>query len=234
MRAKLLLCLLPFLLLGNLPAITMDYKVKSLGLEVVSLRIQRERQSIFVWAKSLISNKIFPYFDNSYHINYSANYLPSSSERKIINHKDNDTYYTLYDHLAGYAELSNTDEQKQRYTIGKNTREIFCLIAMFCDGKGKAGSYELDANGSIWQAKAKSLGSSKISTKAGVFEAQGWSLSFSSQTHSKAPYVDTLTHNIFSAKNKTEFWVDNKGVLVKAKVSKGILAVSWELVSVKP
>ena len=105
---------------------------------------------------------------------------------------------------------------------------------MFCDGKGKAGTYELDANGSMWKARAKYLGASKISTKAGDFQTQRWSFSFSSETHTKPPYVDTLTHNIFSPKNKTEFWVDNKGTLVKAKVTRGLLSASWELVSVSP
>lgn len=220
--------------MNTLQAVKMDYKVKSLGLEVVSLKISREPQSLFITAKSIINNMIFPYFDNSYRIHYNSRYLPCSSERKIINKKTNCTYITSYDHAAGFARLSTDDGQNQKYTIGQNTSEIFCLIAMFCDGKAKAGSYELDANGSLWQVKARSLGSSKISTKAGIFETQGWSLSFSSQTHTKPPYVDTLTHNIFSAKNKAEFWVDNKGILVKAKVSKGILAVSWELVSVSP
>ena len=235
MRAKLTILLLLFALLGSgLQAVTMDYKVKALGLEVVSLKISRESQSLSIWVKSLIHNKIFPYVDNSYRINYNKNYFPSNTERKVINKKTNCNYYTHYNHAAGSAQMTTSDKQNQQYRITNRTRELFSLIMMFCDGKGKAGTYELDANGSMWQAKARYLGSSKISTKAGDFQAQGWSFSFSSETHTKPPYVDTLTHNIFSSKNKTEFWVDNKGTLVKAKVSRGILSASWELVSVNP
>ncbi|MGB4309825.1 MAG: hypothetical protein WBI94_06060 [Candidatus Cloacimonadaceae bacterium] len=234
-RSKLTLLLLLLALLGgSLQAATMDYKVKALGLEVVSLRISKEPKSLSIFVKSLIQNKIFPYVDNSYRINYDANYFPSTTERKVINKKTNCNYYTRYNYAAGSAQMTTSDKQNQRYSINRHTRELFSLIMMFCDGKGKAGTYELDANGSMWKARAKYLGASKISTKAGDFQTQGWSFSFSSETHTKPPYVDTLTHNIFSPKNKTEFWVDNKGTLVKAKVTRGLLSASWELVSVSP
>lgn len=235
MRSKLTLFLLMLTLLGSgLQAVTMDYKVKALGLEVVSLKIGKEPGSLSIWVKSLINNKIFPYVDNSYRINYTSNYFPTNTERKVINKKTRCNYYTNYNYATGSAQLTTSDHQNQKYGITKHTRELFSLIMMFCDGKGKAGTYELDANGSMWQARARYLGTSKISTKAGNFQAQGWSFSFSSETHTKPPYIDTLTHNIFSPKNNTEFWVDNKGTLVKAKVSRGVLSASWELVSVNP
>lgn len=235
MRSKLILLLLLLLLLGSgLQAVTMNYKVKAMGLEVVSLKISTEPHSLSIWVKSLINNSLFPYVDNSYRINYNGDYFPTHTERKVINKKTNCNYYTKYNYAAGSAQLTTSDRQNQSYGITKHTRELFSLIMMFCDGKGKAGTYELDANGSMWQARARYLGTSNIRTKAGYYQAQGWSFSFSSATHTKPPYIDTLTHNIFSAKNKTEFWVDNKGTLVKAKVSRGLLSASWELVSVSP
>jgi hypothetical protein len=215
----------------------MSYTVKAMGLSVASLSIERDPGAslVSVKTKSLITNALFPSIDNAYTIRYSSGYLPLKYNRAVRQNKLNDNVLTVYDHSKSLAAESHSrNGETISYKINPATRDFFSFIAMLSDGKASAGSYELDANGSLWKVSVSYLGSKVIKTAAGKFSARGYKLSFSSATHSKAPYVDMGTHNLFQTGSKVELWGDGKGLVVKANMKKGAIGSSWELKDITP
>ncbi|NLK49425.1 MAG: DUF3108 domain-containing protein [Candidatus Cloacimonetes bacterium] len=232
---RLILTVAMLLLLGSLSALRLEYTVKALGLSVASLTIDKSPSSVRVKTRSLISNAIFPSIDNVYDVSFDGSYLPQRYQRSVNQGKLKAEISTRYNHQGKTASQTHSDpKESKQYAIGSHTRDFFSLAAMLSDGKAGAGTYQLDANGSLWQTKVKSLGSKKIKTRAGSFQAEGYQMSFGSDTHQKPPYVDMITHNLFHKDSRVELWVDGKGKIVKASIKKGLRASHWELESITP
>lgn len=215
----------------------MDYVVKAMGLSVASLTIERDiaAGSLSVQTKSLITNALFPSIDNIYTVTYDQNYLPLRYNRTVRQDKLKDNVSTAYAHPQSLATESHTKSKDSiSYQIGPAVRDFFSFVAMLSDGKAGSGTYELDANGSIWKVGVSYIGTKDTKTDAGKFTAKGYKLSFSSATHSKPPYVDMVTHNLFHKNSKVEIWVDGKGLVVKASMKKGAVGSTWELKEIKP
>ena len=215
----------------------MDYVVKAMGLSVASLSIERDPAagSLSVKTKSLITNALFPSIDNTYTVTYDQNYLPLRYNRTVRQDKLKDNVSTAYIHSQGLAKESHTiSKDSISYQIGPAVRDFFSFVAMLSDGKAGSGIYELDANSSIWKVDVSYIGTKDIKTDVGKFTAKGYKLSFSSATHSKPPYVDMVTHNLFHKNSKVELWVDGKGLVAKASMKKGAVGSTWELKEIKP
>jgi len=215
----------------------MTYSVKALGLNIASLTIQRlpTEGKLEVKTKSKITNALFPSIDNSYTVTHNSAYLPISYIRNVHQDKLIDKISTTYNHASAQATQSQSlNGAGITYAINPDTRDFFSFITMLSDGKAGAGTYELDANGSLWQVSAKYLGNKEIKTDAGKFAARGYKLSFSSATHEKPPYIDMVTHNLFHRSSKVELWVDGRGLVVKASMKRGAVGSNWELKSIRP
>lgn len=216
---------------------TMHYTVKSLGISIASLSIMREANpaKLVVKTKSIYTSSIFPELDNVYTVFYNDSYLPSFYHRKVNQDKYQDQVSTTYSHVQKKASQSQSRNSSTiTYAINSNTRDFFSLVAMISDGKAGAGTFELDANGSLWSAKVSSLGSKKLKTPAGSYESKGYKISVSCATHSKPPYADMITHNLFHKNSEVELWVDGNGLLVKASIKKGLASSYWELQKISP
>lgn len=215
----------------------MNYNVRAMGLSVASLSIERDPSAgiVSVKTKSLITNALFPSIDNQYTVRYSSGYLPLKYHRSVRQDKLKDNVLTLYDHSKGQATESHSKASENiSYRVNSSTRDFFSFVAMLSDGNAGAGSYELDANGSLWKVSVSYLGSKDIKTDAGKFRSLGYKLSFNCATHTKPPYVDMVTHNLFHKSSKVELWVDGNGLVVKASMKKGAIGSSWELKEIKP
>jgi len=120
------------------------------------------------------------------------------------------------------------------YHIGKSVRDVFSFLSLVSDGKAKEGRYDIDGNGTSWQAKVKEKQSEKLNTAIGKLSAQRYEISFENLSGQKQPYVDMVTHNMLNEGNKMNLWVDDRHLIVKAVLrSKGI-STHWDLIGVSP
>lgn len=229
--------ILLLLLLGSLWALKAEYQLSALGLKIAYLSIEKTETPKLITIKthSLTTNSIFPPLNNEYRISLDEQSRPLSLKRIIRQKKLTDEVSTEYDFTKLVARMTHkTDGSIMVYHIGKTVRDVFSFLSLVSDGKVKEGRYNIDGNGTSWQAKVKEKPDEMLNTAMGKLRAQRYEISFENLSGQKQPYVDMVTHNMLNEGNKMNLWVDDRHIIVKAILKSKGISTHWDLTGVTP
>ncbi len=230
-RTTLILCLF---ILGTscLWGITAEYSIKSLGMKVANISISMGLGKLEISANSNGSSPLFPKINNRYYIEIDDQYRPLFYTRSINQKSVKDEITSRYNR----KELQLTLHRKstgisKSYPIHLNSRDVFSMIALLISGKGTSNSYQIDANGSPWQATITSTSREEVKTKIKKFKTKRYDIVFKPLSDAPTNYVDMVTHNFVNEDTKLSLWVADEGLAVKSVVKKKGISMNWELLS---
>jgi len=216
-------------------ASTVEYNIKSMGMKIAYISVNRNesQRMIVVKTHSLKINSIFPQLNNTYRISYDEMLRPLVFSRSVEQKELNEEAKTTYDHNLKTASLyrSSTNTSKD-YTIGKNSREPFSLLAYISSGKAIGGIYNIDGNGLPWQAHVLDAGIETVKTPLGKYSARRYNITFTNLTGKKMPYIDMVTHNMLSESSKLSLWVSDEEIILKALIKKGAVSMTWDIIGI--
>jgi len=176
---------------------------------------------------------LFPQINNIYRISYDEQFRPLALNRSVSQKELLEEINTNYDHNTQKAIMSRSStHNSSTYTISKNSRDPFSLLAYIGTGKAAEGVYNIDGNGLPWQAKVRSFETEIVKTSLGKYLAKRYDLTFTNLTGKKMPYTDMVTFNMLSENNKMSLWVSEENVILKALVKKGAISVTWEIIGI--
>lgn len=217
---------------------TWKYKIKYLGISVADVVFEHEEkmQSISVRANSAGFATIFQKMDNSYQVDYSADFLPQIY-RKKTDQKDFFENLTMnYHHKKLFATANDSIHNEIRtYEIFESTRDFFSALYYLCENGKDKGEFFLDAREVMWKATYKKVTNEKIKIDKHKKMTDVYEIGFEKLSDKKMRRSDLLTNNLVNEKNKLYFWItaDEKRIPVLAKYKMSPFSVSWEIVNLK-
>lgn len=201
----------------------------------ISISKMEAEQKIEVKTHSLKTSSLFPQIDNVYSIWHDDLMRPIAYTRIVKQKNLRDEVVVSYNYNALQATMKRQqDKTSSQYPISSGSRDIFSLLSYIINGHASNGTYQVDANGSPWQANIKAGVTESVKTKIGKFKAKRYDLSFKSLSPKKTAYVDMVTFNLVNPDTKLSIWVSEDKLAVKALVRKKALSMSWELIALTP
>lgn len=218
-------------------ALTIEYNIRSFGLNIATISINSDPQQNFVavQTKSLITNALFPEINNCYRIDFNGAYLPQTYVREIDQKKVDDTVTVTYDHKNKRAGMNHRNPRKSySYDITSDTRDFFSFMTMVGFGKARAGDYVIDGNGTLWKASLSYHGRETIKTALGNYSCRLYKVQFEPLCDEKMQYVDMVTHNVLNKASRVSLWISDDGIAMRSVVRKNALSASWEIKEIRP
>ncbi len=229
---KLVFALFVLCFSAMLPAARFDYKISSMALKIADLSIDLNSDKITVEAQNQGRMSIFPHLNNSYEIWLDEDLRPKTYLRMIHQGELRDSVLTVYEHSKASLHKQSS-EQILHYELPADSRDFFSFLYILCQSPNPAKSYLLDDDGQSWKAEVSPPARERIRTPLGKMYARRHDIQMLPLCGDDAEYVDMLTHNFFDENLDLVIWISDNGVPLKAKIKKGLLSMSWEIIGIR-
>ncbi len=218
------------MLLNTLFAVTAEYKVTSMGLNVAAISMSVTESNIEVTTRTNPGSILFPKLDNKYMLKLGPDWLPVKYTRVIDQKNIHDTVTEDFSHSTGLGYLNRTSNgTRVKFPLHTDTRDLFSFLAYISAGNFRKADYHIDSNGSQWLASVVPNKHEIIQTKLGKIKCTRLELNFTPLSPNKTAYVDMVTFNFVNKDTNTTLWIGNHGVPLRAVVDRKGKKMKWEI-----